>query len=266
MIVTGNVLPLELETPAQYLFEVYGGLGRGFERIEAENDWFESNLRRAVPTWKLGSTANAAFRATIFYHPEIGLLDETLGAGTPTGCSEDTYLFYRVLKAGYTILYEPSVYVWHKHRSDMGALRRQIYNYSKGHVAYHLITWIRDHDLRGLLRLFMELPKAHLWRMKERLLGRSSYPLSLMFCEVMGHLAGPVALWRSHRRVKRQGPSKACIPVMLRSSNVFISPVMKTGGAEEEADPLDGARPAFKGVDGKHRSRSILNNLRPSGR
>ena len=40
---------------------------------------------------------------------------------------------------------------------------------------------------------------------------------------------------------------------------------MKTGGAEEEADLLDDARSAFKGVDGKH-LKVILNNLRPSGR
>ena len=29
MVVTGNVLPIELETAAQQLFEAYGGLGRG---------------------------------------------------------------------------------------------------------------------------------------------------------------------------------------------------------------------------------------------
>ena len=35
MIVTGNVLPFEFETSAQKLFEIYGGLQRGFERREA---------------------------------------------------------------------------------------------------------------------------------------------------------------------------------------------------------------------------------------
>ena len=60
--------------------------------------------RRAVPTWRIGSTANAAFRASIFSDPRIGLMDEALGAGMPTGCSEDTYLFYKVLRAGYRIV------------------------------------------------------------------------------------------------------------------------------------------------------------------
>ena len=45
-------------------------------------------------------------------------MDEALGAGMPTGCSEDTYLFYKILKAGYTLVYEPSADVWHRHRRD----------------------------------------------------------------------------------------------------------------------------------------------------
>lgn len=218
MVVTGNVLPLELETEAQSRFESYGGLGRGYERREVDREWFASFRFRALPTWELGATANAAFRATIFSHPQIGLLDEALGVGTPTGCSEDTDLFYRVLKAGYTIIYEPTAYVWHRHRRDLPALRRQIYNYSKGHVAYHLTTLFRDHDLRALVRLGYELPKVYLWRIKERLRGRSDYPMSLMLLEVAGNLAGPWALWQSRRRVRHEGRSAAYVPVEARAS------------------------------------------------
>jgi O-antigen biosynthesis protein len=207
MVVTGNVLPMELETPAQHLFEVYGGLGRGFTRQEADIDWFEAFRRKAVPTWQLGATACAAFRANIFSHPSIGLFDEALGAGTPTGCSEDTYLFYKVLKEGYTIVYEPLAYVWHKHRRDMSELRRQIYNYSKGHVAYHLTTLLRDRDLRALIRILIELPRYHASRIKYHLFGRGIYPFSLTFLEIAGNLMGGWALWRSRKRVKHLGLS-----------------------------------------------------------
>lgn len=217
MAVTGNVLPFELETEAQRLFEEYGGLGRGFEPFEANRDWFGSFRFRAVPTWKLGATANAAFRATVFKHPEIGMMDEALGVGTPTGCSEDTYLFYKILKAGYAISYAPEAYVWHKHRREMAALRRQLYGYSKGHVAYHLTTLIRDRDLRAIFRLAVGLPKAHIWRIRRRLRGKSIYPLSLIIIEIVGNLAGPFALWRSRLRVKREGKSEPYIPVSQRS-------------------------------------------------
>lgn len=211
-VVTGNVLPFELATPSQRLFEAYGGLGRGFARREADDKWFRAFRLRAVPTWDLGATANSAFRASIFTHAEIGLMDETLGAGMPTGVGEDTYLYYRVLRAGGTVIYEPGAYLWHKHRRDMPALRRQLYAYSKGHVAYHLVTWLRDRDGRGLLNVFVHLP---LWRLRQlagtlRRGGRShdGYPLSLLALEIRGNLAGPWALWRSYARVRRNGRSR----------------------------------------------------------
>jgi O-antigen biosynthesis protein len=231
-IVTGNVLPLELETKAQRLFETYGGLGRGFERFEVNREWFDHFNHTAVPTWKLGATANAAFRATIFSHPQIGLLDEALGAGTPTGCSEDTDLFYKVLKVGHTIVYQPEAYVWHRHRRDMAALRKQIYNYSKGHVAYHLITLLRDRDLRALRRLVVELPQTHLQRIKDRLLRRSPYPVLLILLEIKGNLAGLGALWQSRQRVKRLGRSQLYIPVAQRSADLPKQQfVTSSGGA-----------------------------------
>ena len=203
MVVTGNVLPREMETRAQQFFELYGGLGRGFNRMEIGQEWFNWFRFEAVPTWLLGATANAAFRATIFSDPEIGLMDEALGAGTPTGCSEDTYVFYRVLKSGYTLIYEPTAFVWHTHRNTYQALRRQLFNYSKGHVAYHIITFQRDGDWRALFHLFLWVPLHHLRRILMRLRGQTDYPLRLNFVEIAGHLVGPWALWRSRRNVRR---------------------------------------------------------------
>ena len=205
MAVTGHVLPLELETRSQCEFEAYGGLGKGYNRFEVDGEWFRS-VRGAVPTWNIGATANAAFRAAIFDDPAIGMLDEALGAGMPTGCSEDTYLFYRILKAGHTIVYDPTAFVWHRHRRDAAALRHQIHCYSKGHVAYHLTTLVRDGDRRALVRLGYSLPKIYLRRAYARLRGRSDYPLNLILTEVAGTLAGPWALWQSRRRVRRLGP------------------------------------------------------------
>uniref|UniRef100_A0A7C4RQW0 Glycosyltransferase n=1 Tax=Desulfatirhabdium butyrativorans TaxID=340467 RepID=A0A7C4RQW0_9BACT len=206
-IVTGNVLPFELETQAQRLFEQYGGLGRGYIRWKADRDWFDEFTRKAVPTWYLGGTANVAFRRSIFSDPNVGLFEETLGSGVPTGVGEDTYMFYRALKEGYTVVYEPSAYVWHKHRKTMSDLQRQIYAYSRGHVAYHLTTLFRDGDFRALTALFYTLPRYHAARIRDYILGWTNYPLRLAFLEFAGHLAGPWAYWKAHRMVKRMGRS-----------------------------------------------------------
>ena len=208
--VTGLVLPIELETEAQWLFEEYGGLGRGFERREANRAWFDL-FRAAVPTWQLGATANAAFRASLFSDPEVGTLDEALGAGTPTGCSEDTDLFYRILRRGQTIVYEPSAWVWHRHRRTMPELRNQLFAYSKGHVAYQLTTLQRYGDTRALVRLAWSMPRHYVRRALDRIAGRSRYPIRLIALEIAGNLAGPLALWRSRRRVRRLAKRESVI-------------------------------------------------------
>jgi len=201
MVVTGNVLPMELETKSQVLFETYGGLGRGFERFEADRNWLQA-FRSAPRTWILGATANVAFRADVFQDQRVGLFEEALGAGM-AGVGEDTYMFYRILQAGYTLVYEPSAFVRHKHRRDARAFRRQIYDYSKGHVAYHLTTLFRDRDLRVILYLFLTLPRTYLFRTKTRLLGRSVYPLSMLVLEIMGNLAGPWTYFFSRWKARR---------------------------------------------------------------
>lgn len=218
MAVTGNVLPLETETLAARLFEAYGGLGRGTEPFEVDREWFKSFRLRAVPTWRLGGTANAAFRRSVFEHPRIGLMNEMLGSGMPAGVGEDTYLFYRVLKAGGSIRYEPSAYAWHRHRPGLGGLRRQIYAYGKGHVAYHLITLLWDHDLRAVSRLLAALPLTHLWRLLRRAaLSAERQMLQVTLIEVAGNLAGPWSLWRSYRIARRQGRDSLTesIPVLV---------------------------------------------------
>jgi len=210
MAVTGNVLPESLDSEAEVLFERYGGLGRGAVPLSADRAWMNRFRRRAVPTWHLGATANAAFRAEVFRDPAIGLFDAALGAGTPTGCSEDTDLFYRILSAGGVIRYHPDAWVRHRHRDSRAALRSQIYAYSKGHVAYHLVIARRHGDLRSLWRVFVELPGWHMrqvWRAFRAHLGRRRprWPLSLVAIEMAGNLAGPFALLRARRRARRQG-------------------------------------------------------------
>ncbi len=214
--VTGNVLPRSLDTDSQQLFEEYGGLGRGFERREVGVLWFERSWRHCVTTWDLGGTANSAFRASAFHHPNIGLMNEPLGPGMPSGVGEDIYLFYKALKAGFTIIYEPDAQVWHKHRETRAALRRQIYNYSKGFVSYQLTTLLLDRDRRSLFNLLLYLPLYHLKRIYWRLRGWIRYPVSLILLEIAGNLAGPWSLWRSYYRVRQAGRSSAYVPIEQR--------------------------------------------------
>ena len=245
MVVTGNVLPLELESDAQHIFERYGGLGRGFLYREFGPEWF-NGFRRAVRTWDIGATANAAIRASAFRHPAIGLFDEALGAGTPAPVGEDTYLFYRVLAAGFRVVYEPAAVVWHRHRREMSELRAQIFGYSAGHVAYNLTTWRRDRDRRGLLRVLVELPLYDLRHVVLGAMRRAPYPLGIVLAEMAGHLAGPLAYWRATRRARRlgRGPSLT----IVQSGHWDRERAIASSDERDDADEVERVRAVAGGT------------------
>jgi O-antigen biosynthesis protein len=205
-VVTGNLLPLALETSSQQIFEIYdGSLGRGFTSFEADYQWFSQRFL-AVPTWELGATAIAAFRAsTILADPRVGWMDERLGPGVPSGAGEDLYFFYRILKAGYRLVYEPRAWGWHEHRRTLPELRKQLFNYSKGNIGYHLTVLIRDRDLRVLPTVLVFLPIYYAKRLLRWVLGDRDYPLSLTWVEIQGILAGPRGLWQSYWLIRKIG-------------------------------------------------------------
>ncbi len=205
MSVTGCTLPKNLEAASAELYEEYGGLFRGFGRIDYTQDVFRRQKYRYLPTWRIGATANAAFRAEIFLNPQIGPFDEGLGPGTPAGVGEDTYLFYKILQQGYACAYEPLALVYHSHRREMKALRKQLFDYSKGHISYHLTTLLRDHDQRALLYLAVILPGKTLRRIRWRLQSFTFYPLDLLALEIWGYLNGPVAYFKALRRARKLG-------------------------------------------------------------
>jgi O-antigen biosynthesis protein len=207
-VVTGNLLPLELETASQQIFEIYGngGLGRGFTPFEVDRAWFDK-FQAGVPTWELGATANVAFRAEIFRDPRVGLMDEVLGPGMPSGAGEDLYLFYRILRANYRLVYAPEAWGWHQHRRTLRQLRRQLFNYSKGNLGYHMTALLRDRDWRVLVT-FVFLPVHYIKRLVQWLMGDRNYPLSLTLVEIAGFLAGPWGLWRSYWLIRRIGRSQ----------------------------------------------------------
>lgn len=205
MAVTGNVLPARLESEAERYFEMYGGLGRGFMPRLFDTKWFMHWRRRAAPTWKIGGTGNAAFRTRIFSWSGVGGFDETLGPGVPSGVGEDTKMFYDILQAGFAIAYEPAAVTWHHHRVNLPQLQRQLFAYSRGHVAYHLRCWTTHRDARALFRIFVELPVLFAQRAWQRLRGRTVYPWRLLAIELAGTLLGPWSLRASYRNARRLG-------------------------------------------------------------
>lgn len=132
--VTGLVLPAELETEAQVLFERYRSFGRGFAPRRVAPGAGSSLAHRHGLAGDYGTGANMAFRRALF--ERIGHFDPALDVGTPTRGGGDLEMFFRVLKEGHVLAYEPRAIVRHRHRRSMEALRSQIADHGVSFSAY----------------------------------------------------------------------------------------------------------------------------------
>ena len=193
MCVTGLVVPDALDTPAQILFERYGGFGRGFERRVYRVPRGTSAARRYGGTGRFGTGANMAFRRSFFARE--GLFDPALDVGTPSNGGGDLEMFFRVLKAGHALVYEPAALVRHRHRREYAALKTQITNNGIGFFSYLVRTAEAYPEERGAIA---RLGIWWLWwwnvrRLARSLLKPSSFPLDLVVAELKGSLTG---LWR----------------------------------------------------------------------
>ncbi len=242
-VVTGNILPFRLEDRIERLNEAACSLGRGVEPFAVDGEWFHGS-RESIQGWEFGTTANAAVRIEVFRDPAVGLFAEALGPGTPVGAGEDPYFFYRVLKAGYRLEYLPDAWVWHKHRSSMRSLRRQVYNYAKSAVGYHLTTLLDDGDRRARGPLFGGLQKYYLRRLLDAVRGRGELPARLVLVEIAGNLAGGFSFLVSHARRRRfacdpaHPPTLAALPVREEAEADMHAPwVLNPASRAEAAGP-----------------------------
>lgn len=156
MAATGLILPAELETESQIIFEVgLGNFGWGYHAKTFDQQFFQATKHLGVPVWRIGAGANMAFRRQAF--ELVGDFDERLGAGA-SGCSEDSEFWYRLLADGWLCHYQPSAVVFHYHRRDVASLRHQMYQYMRGHVTALLIQFARYRHWGNLFRLVFSLP------------------------------------------------------------------------------------------------------------
>jgi GT2 family glycosyltransferase len=194
---TGLVLPASLETPSQYLFEMkFGGFSQGFRPIVFDREFRERTLAWSPPVWRIGAGANMAFRRRAL--EAVGGFDERLGAGR-AGCSEDSELWYRMLAAGISCVYDPRAVVFHHHRAELGALRKQMRAYASGHAAALLVQFERTREWGNLKRLLLSLPRYYAARVVRRLVHVRPRTPSTYLEEVVGALSG-VGYYLKRRR------------------------------------------------------------------
>lgn len=202
--VTGLVVPLALDTPAQVWFEQFRGPGTGMRR----RIYDLGPHRPADPLFpytagRFGAGNNFAFRTRVLR--ELGGSDGALGVGTPAQAGEDIDVLFRIVRAGHRLVFEPTALLLHENRRDEDALRRQLRTYGVGLAAF--LTKALVSDPRGVPAFLRAVPRgvALLLRPgseKNARLG-ADYPRDLRRTELRGMVAGPLAYARGRRGLGR---------------------------------------------------------------
>ncbi len=130
---TGRVLPLGPETSDTYVVAVRESLSR------------QEFTGKTLP-WIIGGGNNFAMKRDWF--ERAGGCDEHLGVGSPGKAAEDMDLFYRLLRAGATIRYEPNALVYHE-RTSKGRRLATRWSYGFGIGAFCSL-WLRRGDFYAL--------------------------------------------------------------------------------------------------------------------
>ena len=188
MVVTGLMLPAELETEAQVAFH-RGATGFSWEcrSLVFDHAYFAAMQPYGAPVWQIGAGASMALRRKVV--ELVGGFDDRLGAGA-AGCSEDSEFWYRVLAAGYSCRYEPTAVIYHYHRREMSGLKSQMYAYMRGHVAALLIQAFQHRHWGNLFRLGVILPEYFARLVVRGLISGFHGRYRTIFVEILGCLSG----------------------------------------------------------------------------
>ena len=221
--VTGQILPLELETQAQRWFEEFGGFSKGPDRRRFDlADHRDTGPLYPYAAGVFGSGANSAFRTADFR--ALGGFDVRLGTGTPARGGEDLDAYLTIVQAGRAIVYEPTALLWHRHHRDPATLRRQIHGYGVGFAAMLTKRLVTHPDERREIARRLGTGVRYLLDPRSAKNARKGrgYPGILTLAELVGMAQGPFAYWRSVR-LARHAPSDAQPTVGIWCCEVELS-------------------------------------------
>ncbi len=202
--VSGIMMPGELVTESQVLFENYSGVrrGRGFTQAV----FSPATASRQSPLYPLppfGAGGNMSFRKEALNL--IGAFDCALGAGTLTQGGEDTAALSALLLAEGTVVYQPTAIVYHYHRKEYASLRRQIQGYGRGLTAFYLSVILHKPGyLAELVRLSGKSIRDEFAGDGQRLseIG-GDFPHDLLRAHFIGLLQGPFAYLAAALKARR---------------------------------------------------------------
>ena len=148
-----------------------------------------------------GIGANMAFRKEVFNN--IGGFDTALDVGTPTHGGGDVEMFHRLVAKGYLFVYDPAMMIFHHHRSETQALKKQIYDNGRGFGCYLIDCYQKRTVDRGTIIRFFLKEWLYKWNIKNLVRRKKKIPAAYTLMELRGMLSSPFAYKKSKKKDKQ---------------------------------------------------------------
>lgn len=197
--VTGQVLPYEVQTMAQLRFERRGGFRREFKVRRYPGPADQSNPLFPFGAGIFGAGCNMAFRRSTL--ESIDGFDEALDTGPPLPGGGDLDAFFRVVRTGSPLVYEPRAIVRHKHRREHTALRHQYYTWGIGFLAFLMKCWSLPSDRPAVVGMVKWWLGYEFRLLAKGALGLEGMTVELAAAELLG---GVIGLGGEYGRSKRR--------------------------------------------------------------
>lgn len=136
---------------------------------------------------------------------KLGGFDDALDTGAPLPGGGDLDMFYRIVRSGSPLIYEPQYLVYHQHRQEYEKLRRQYWTWGLGFMAFVTKSYQSDLAQRSQFRRLVQ------WWFKDQgkqlvksLMGRHSLPSEMILAELWGGIVGLLGEYgRSQQRIEQ---------------------------------------------------------------
>jgi GT2 family glycosyltransferase len=198
--VSGNVKAISIETEAEISFENRGGLSKGQKPRIIRYEDFRKHRLVGYPVRLMAAGANCAIPRAVLN--EIGYFDELLGPGSFVGGGESLDICYRVLRGGFTAIYDPNSIVYHQHPRSIPELSRKQFQYGVADGAIHTKFWIEYGDWRSFLEICYGRVGLLFFRLFLSLLGKYSLPPQSIIYGILGNILGPLRYFIAITRMK----------------------------------------------------------------
>ena len=136
---------------------------------------------------------------------KLGGFDDALDPGAPLPGGGDLDMFYRIIRSGNVLVYEPQYLVYHQHRQEYEKLRRQYWTWGLGFMAFVTKSYQTDPAQRSQFRRLVQ------WWFKDQgkqliksLMGRHLLPSEMILAELWGGIVGLLGEYsRSQQRIEQ---------------------------------------------------------------